>query len=88
MDCQGGPDGALCSCCLCAEVKFGSRNVLADAAIREGIKKYSNWPTIPQVHSFDAGWGVGVKLGWAEAGPSPQCSGAWESGAELRSAQL
>ncbi len=30
-------------------VKFGSRNVLADPAIREAIKEYSNWPTIPQV---------------------------------------
>lgn len=32
-------------------VKYGSRNVLADAAVREGIKKFSNWPTIPQVSS-------------------------------------
>lgn len=25
-------------------------NVLADAEIREGIKAYSNWPTIPQLY--------------------------------------
>ncbi|HEY8085705.1 MAG TPA: Grx4 family monothiol glutaredoxin [Methylophilaceae bacterium] len=25
-------------------------NVLADAEIREGIKTYSNWPTIPQLY--------------------------------------
>ncbi|MGV3625613.1 MAG: Grx4 family monothiol glutaredoxin [Archangium sp.] len=25
-------------------------DVLADEAIREGIKKYSNWPTIPQIY--------------------------------------
>ena len=25
-------------------------NVLADPAIRQGIKDYSNWPTIPQVY--------------------------------------
>jgi monothiol glutaredoxin len=25
-------------------------NVLADADIREGIKTYSNWPTIPQLY--------------------------------------
>jgi monothiol glutaredoxin len=25
-------------------------NVLEDQAIREGIKQYSNWPTIPQVY--------------------------------------
>lgn len=30
-------------------VKYGSRNVLADPEIREAIKKYSSWPTIPQV---------------------------------------
>ena len=30
-------------------VKYGSRNVLADPAIRDGVKKFSNWPTIPQV---------------------------------------
>lgn len=29
---------------------FKSYNVLADNALREGIKKYSNWPTIPQVY--------------------------------------
>ena len=25
-------------------------NVLADMEIREGIKQYSNWPTIPQLY--------------------------------------
>lgn len=29
--------------------KYGSRNVLADEGIREGIKKFTSWPTIPQV---------------------------------------
>ena len=28
---------------------FQAVNVLADPAIREGIKLYSSWPTIPQV---------------------------------------
>lgn len=27
-----------------------SVDVLADPAVREGIKEYSNWPTIPQVY--------------------------------------
>jgi monothiol glutaredoxin len=31
-------------------VPFKSINVLADNAIREGIKHYSNWPTIPQLY--------------------------------------
>jgi monothiol glutaredoxin len=31
-------------------VEFKDVNVLADPAIREGIKEFSNWPTIPQVY--------------------------------------
>jgi monothiol glutaredoxin len=34
----------------CGVQDFGSVNVLADAAIREGIKQYANWPTIPQLY--------------------------------------
>jgi monothiol glutaredoxin len=33
-----------------AGVKFKSRNVLDDNDLREGIKKFSNWPTIPQLY--------------------------------------
>ena len=31
------------------DAEFASVNVLEDAEVREGIKKYSEWPTIPQV---------------------------------------
>jgi monothiol glutaredoxin len=31
-------------------VDFKDVNVLADADIREGIKTFSNWPTIPQLY--------------------------------------
>ena len=31
-------------------VKFNSINVLDNEKIREGIKIYSNWPTIPQLY--------------------------------------
>ena len=31
-------------------VPFKDVNVLADEAVREGIKEYSNWPTIPQLY--------------------------------------
>ena len=31
-------------------VSFTGVDVLADAEIREGIKAYSNWPTIPQLY--------------------------------------
>tara|TARA_B100001769_G_C22080112_1_gene581936 strand:+ start:1200 stop:1523 length:324 start_codon:yes stop_codon:yes gene_type:complete len=31
-------------------VEFNTFDVLSDYDIREGIKEYSNWPTIPQVY--------------------------------------
>jgi monothiol glutaredoxin len=31
-------------------VEFETVNVLADAEIRQGIKEFSNWPTIPQLY--------------------------------------
>ena len=31
-------------------IKFNSINVLDSDDLREGIKKYSNWPTIPQLY--------------------------------------
>ena len=31
-------------------VKFQSYDVLADDDLRQGIKEYSNWPTIPQLY--------------------------------------
>lgn len=41
----------LPSCLPCSGFKYGSRNVLADQGIREGIKKFTQWPTIPQVRT-------------------------------------
>jgi len=32
------------------EVSFSSTNVLEDENLREGIKEFSNWPTIPQLY--------------------------------------
>ena len=32
------------------EVNFKGVNVLADQSIREGIKEFSEWPTIPQLY--------------------------------------
>lgn len=29
---------------------FKDINVLADPSVRQGIKEYSNWPTIPQIY--------------------------------------
>ena len=31
-------------------VKFKGVDVLADPSVREGIKSFSNWPTIPQLY--------------------------------------
>lgn len=30
--------------------KFAAVNVLADPEVRDGIKQFSNWPTIPQLY--------------------------------------
>ncbi|HYP67190.1 MAG TPA: Grx4 family monothiol glutaredoxin [Thiobacillaceae bacterium] len=34
----------------CGVTNYVSVNVLADPEIRQGIKEYSNWPTIPQLY--------------------------------------
>ena len=34
----------------CGVEDFLAVNVLADADIRQGIKEYANWPTIPQLY--------------------------------------
>jgi len=34
----------------CGVQQFHSVNVLADQEIRQGIKDYANWPTIPQLY--------------------------------------
>ncbi|KAK9919169.1 hypothetical protein WJX75_009842 [Coccomyxa subellipsoidea] len=50
-------------------VKFGSRNVLADPAIRDAIKEYSQWPTIPQVYiKGDFVGGSDILMGMHQSG--------------------
>ena len=42
-------------------VKFKSSDVLQDMEIREGIKAFSDWPTIPQLYvkgEFVGGWDI------------------------------
>ena len=34
----------------CGVTSFASVDVLADPEIRQGIKEYANWPTIPQLY--------------------------------------
>jgi monothiol glutaredoxin len=31
-------------------VQYDSANILEDAELRQGIKEFSNWPTIPQLY--------------------------------------
>ena len=43
------------------EVKFKGVNVLESQNLREGIKEYSEWPTIPQLYvkkEFVGGWDI------------------------------
>ena len=32
------------------DVQFGSCDILEDEEVRQGIKEYGNWPTIPQLY--------------------------------------
>ena len=54
---KGTPDAPECGFSMAVsnmlkilEVNFKSVNVLEDQSIREGIKVYSDWPTIPQLY--------------------------------------
>jgi monothiol glutaredoxin len=47
---QCGFSGAVVQVLSRIGVPFRGYNVLSDADIREGIKAYSNWPTIPQLY--------------------------------------
>ena len=54
-------------------VKFKGVNVLADAALRDGIKQFSNWPTIPQLYvKGDFVGGCDIVREMAEAGELQQ----------------
>lgn len=47
---QCGFSAAVASVLEKLDVKFKDINVLADPQIREGIKQFSDWPTIPQLY--------------------------------------
>ena len=47
---QCGFSAAVTNVLLQLGVAFKGVDVLADDAIRQGIKAFSNWPTIPQVY--------------------------------------
>ncbi|MFV1997917.1 MAG: Grx4 family monothiol glutaredoxin [Acidiferrobacterales bacterium] len=46
-------------------VEFGSFDVLSDDGVRQGIKEYSSWPTIPQLYvdgKFVGGCDIMIEL--------------------------
>ena len=54
---KGTPDAPQCGFSMAVsnmlkilEVKFKGINVLEDQSLREGIKVFSDWPTIPQLY--------------------------------------
>ena len=54
---KGTPDAPQCGFSMAVsnmlkilEVNFKGINVLEDDELREGIKKFSDWPTIPQLY--------------------------------------
>lgn len=47
---QCGFSGKTAQMLQACDVRFASVDVLADSAVREGIKEYSNWPTVPQLY--------------------------------------
>ena len=54
---KGTPDAPQCGFSMAVtnvlkhlNVNFKSVNVLEDEKIRQGIKEYSDWPTIPQLY--------------------------------------
>ena len=54
---KGTPDAPQCGFSMAVinmlkilEVNFKGVNVLADEKLRQGIKEFSDWPTIPQLY--------------------------------------
>jgi monothiol glutaredoxin len=47
---QCGFSAAVVNVLSAMAIPYASIDVLADNEIREGIKAYSNWPTIPQLY--------------------------------------
>ena len=54
---KGTPDSPQCGFSITVsnilkhlQINFKGINVLEDAALRQGIKDYSDWPTIPQLY--------------------------------------
>lgn len=47
---QCGFSAAVVQCLNAVGAKFHTVNILEEGEVREGIKQFSNWPTIPQLY--------------------------------------
>ena len=73
---KGTPDFPQCGFSMRAvsvlralDVPFQSFDVLSDAEVRQGIKDYANWPTIPQLYvNGDFIGGSDIRMEMWEAG--------------------
>lgn len=69
---KGTPDFPQCGFSMRAasilnalDVPYGSFDVLSDMMVRQGIKEFSNWPTIPQLyidHEFVGGSDIMMEM--------------------------
>ena len=60
-----GFSAAVCDALNQLGAEFETRNVLVDPALRDGIKTFSNWPTIPQLYikgEFVGGCDIALEL--------------------------
>ena len=47
---QCGFSAKVCEILNGLDVKFATKDVLENPEVREGVKAFSNWPTIPQLY--------------------------------------
>lgn len=65
------------------DAEFGSVNVLEDMEVREGIKEFSNWPTIPQLYvDGEFVGGADILMEMHNAGELPALLGATDEAPE------
>lgn len=62
---QCGFSGQAVQVLKACNAEFGSFDVLSDESIRQGIKEFANWPTIPQLYingEFIGGCDIMIEL--------------------------
>jgi len=66
---KGAPEcgfsAAVCDALNQLGIPYETRNVLVDPSLRDGIKAFSNWPTIPQLYingEFVGGCDIALEL--------------------------